>query len=70
MTVKWLIDSYLWAGFNPMEEGVKKKNKKKKITCQLNREWVMAVSFEVPLMHVSYSEFRALTPLCASVHDI
>lgn len=30
MTVKWLIDSYLWAGFNPLEEGVQKKKKEKK----------------------------------------
>lgn len=29
MTVKWLIDSYLWAGFNPLEEGVQKKKEKK-----------------------------------------
>lgn len=31
MTVKWFIDSYLGAEFNPLE-------KKKKIMCQLNGE--------------------------------
>lgn len=54
MTVKWFIDSYLWAEFNPLEE--------KKIMCQLNGEWIMAVSFELPLMRMNYSDFRLRNP--------
>lgn len=55
MTVKWFIDSYLLAEFNLLKG-------KKKIVCQLNGEWIMAVSFEVPLMRVNYSEFRLRNP--------